>query len=228
MTFIMMPEDDGNEPDADQYLQRQSQQKPGHQRSAFYAFVGDLDSKLENMMTITKGAPLLKELPPDYWGMDPAQPTTRDVMLAALERVCARTGTKLGKLPEKVTIATGSVSGTRNGISGDWPDTHNREVVGDSPTLSQLHEGSKLEVLLLDGDVIPTLSTKAMTLILAQCMMWVDTKILMQQAEEKGYSKKAQTPKTIAEMHEMALEARKVFRPDRFEDPSYQPTLSCL
>ena len=59
-------------------------------------------------------------------------------------------------------------------------------------------------------------------------MMWVDTKALAEQAQEKGFSKKAQTPKTIAQMHEMALEARKAFRPDRFEDPSYQPTLSCL
>jgi hypothetical protein len=65
-------------------------------------------------------------------------------------------------------------------------------------------------------------------LIIAQCMMWVDTKALYEQAQEKGFSKKAQTPKTIAKMHEMALEARAAFRPDRFEDPSYQPTLSCL
>ena len=188
-----------------------------------------MDPKLENMMTIMKGAPLLQELPPDYWGMNPAQPTTRDVMLAALERVCARTGTMLGTLPEKVTIFTASVKDTRDGANGDWPDTYNREVVGDSPTLSQLHEGAKLDVPLLDGDLIPTLSTQAMTMILAQCMMWLDTKALMQQAEDRGYSKGAKTPKTIAEMHAMALEAREVFRPDRFEDPDYQPTLSsCL
>jgi len=229
VTCIMMPEDDDKEPDVDSYLQRQNRQKPGHQRSAFYAFVGEVDPKLENMMTIMKGAPLLQELPPDYWGMNPAQPTTRDVMLAALERVCARTGTKLGALPEKVTIFTGSVSDTRNGIDGDWPDTYNREVVGDSPTLSQLHEGAKLDVLLPDGDLIPTLSTQAMTMILAQCMMWLDTKALMQQAEDRGYSKSAKTPKTIAQMHAMALEAREVFRPERFEDPNYQPKMSsCL
>jgi hypothetical protein len=189
--------------------------------------VGHLDPTLENMMTIMKGAPLLKELPAEYWGMDPAQPTTRDVMLDALERVCVRTGAKLGTLPEKVTIATGSVTKTRNGINGDWPDTHNRVIAGDSPTLSQLHEGTKLDVLLLDGDLIPTLSTKAMHLIVAQCMMWLDTKALYEQAQQK-FSKKAQTPKTIMRMHEMALEAREAFRPDRFEDPSYQPTLSSL
>jgi hypothetical protein len=95
--------------------------------------------------------------------------------------------------------------------------------------LSQLHEGAKLDVLLLDGDLIPTLSTQAMTMILAQCMMWLDTKALMQQAEDRGYSKSAKTPKTIAQMHAMALEAREVFRPDRFEDPEYQPKMSsCL
>jgi hypothetical protein len=212
-------------------LQRQNQQKPGHQRAAFYAFVGDVDAKMENMMTIMKGAPLLQELPPSYWGMDTSKHSTRDVMLAALERVCKRTGDKLGTLPEKTTIFTASVLETRNGVNNDknWPDTYNREVVGDSPTLSQLHEGAKLDVLLLDGDLIPTLSPLAMQMILAQCMMFLDTKALMEQAEERGYSKSAKTPKTIAQMHAMALEAREVFRPERFEDPNYQPKMSsCL
>ena len=82
-------------------------------------------------------------------------------------------------------------------------------------------------MLLLDGDLIPVLSTKAMHLIVAQCMMWLDTKALYAQAKKK-YSAKAQTPKTVLRMHEMALEAREVFRPGRFEDPNYQPTLSSL
>jgi hypothetical protein len=231
VTCIMMPEDDDKEPDVDAYLQRQNQQKPGHQRAAFYAFVGDVDAKMENMMTIMKGAPLLMELPPSYWGMDTSKHSTRDVMLAALERVCKRTGDKLGTLPEKTTIYTASVLETRDGVNHDknWPDTYNREVVGDSPTLSQLHEGAKLDVLLLDGDLIPTLSPQAMHMILAQCMMFLDTKALMTQAAERGYGKSAKTPKTIAQMHEMALEAREVFRPELFEDPAYQPRMSsCL
>ena len=108
--------------------------------------------------------------------MDAALPVTLEVMLGALEKVCARTGAQLGTLPEKVTINTGSVGRTRNGTDGDYPDTWNREIVGDSPTLSQLHEGTKLEVLLLDGDLIPVLSKRAATMIVAQYAMWLDTK----------------------------------------------------
>jgi hypothetical protein len=60
-------------------------------------------------------------------------------------------------------------------------------------------------------------------------MMFLDTKALMTQAAERGYGKSAKTPKTIAQMHEMALEAREVFRPELFEDPNYQPRMSsCL
>jgi hypothetical protein len=231
VSCIMMPEDDAQEPDADAYMKRMNHQKPGHKRAAFYAFVGDVNPKLENMMTIMKGAPLLLELPPDYWGMDTSQHTTRDVMLEALERVCKRTGDKLSTLPEKTTIYTASVENTRDGVDHDknWPETWDREIVGDSPTLSQLHEGTKMDVLLLDGDLMPTLSDHAMYMILAQCMMFMDTKALIAQAEEKGYGKSAKTPKTIAQMHEMALQAREVLRPELFKDPNYQPKMnSCL
>jgi hypothetical protein len=93
--------------------------------------------------------------------------------------------------------------------------------------LSQLHEGTKLEVLLLDGDLIPVLSKRAATMIVAQCAMWLDTKKMHAQAQET-YSKKAQTPKTILRLHQLALEAREVFKPGRFEDPDYQPSLSSL
>ena len=231
VSCIMMPEDDAQEPDADAYMKRLNQQKPGHQRAAFYAFVGDVNPKMENMMTIMKGAPLLMELPPSYWGMDSSKHSTRDVMLEALERVCKRTGDKLGTLPEKTTIYTASVMNTRDGVDHDknWPETWDREIVGDSPTLSQLHEGTKMDVLLLDGDLMPTLSDHAMYMILAQCMMFLDTKALIAQAEERGYGKSAKTPKTIAQMHEMALQAREVLRPELFKDPAYQPKMSsCL
>ena len=218
--------DDG-EVDPTLYVQRQAQRKAGQVRAPFYAYVGELDPTLENMINIMKGAPLLDELPASYWDLDAHLPVTLDVMLGALERVCARTGAELGKLPEKVTITTGSVSGTRNGINGDYPDTWNRKIVGDSPTLSQPHEGTKLEVLLLDGDLIPVLSKRAATMIVAQCAMWLDTET-MYELERAKYSKSAKTPKTALRLHQLALEAREVFRPGRFEDPDYQPSLSSL
>jgi len=225
VSVCQIPDDGDVDPTL--YLQRQAQRKAGQVRAPFYAYVGELDATLENMINIMKGAPLLAELPVEYWGMDPAQPVTLEVMLGALEKVCARTGAQLGTLPEKVTIRTGSVSRTRNGIKGDHPDTWNRDIVGDSPTLSQLHEGTKLDVLLLDGDLIPVLSQRAATMIVAQCAMWLDTKKMYEQAKAK-YSAKAQTPKTIFRLHQLALEAREVFKPGRFEDPDYQPNLSNL
>ena len=76
---------------------------------------------------------------------------------------------------------------------------------------------------------MPTLSDNALYTILAQCLMFMDTKALMTQAEEKGYGKSAKTPKTIAQMHEMALQARDELRPELFQDPAYQPKMSsCL
>ena len=64
-------------------------------------------------------------------------------------------------------------------------------------------------------------------MIVAQCAMWLDTKAMHEQAKAK-YSAKAQTPKTIYRLHQLALEAREVFRPGRFEDPDYQPKMSNL
>ena len=73
---------------------------------------------------------------------------------------------------------------------------------------------------------MPTQSDNALYTILAQCLMFMDTKALMTQAEEKGYGKAAKTPKTIAQMHEMALQAREVLRPELFKDPNYQPKMN--
>ena len=126
-----------------------------------------------------------------------------------------------------VTMRSAPASESRTSPSGTgrWAESWEKEIVGDSVALSQLHEGAKMEVLLLDGDAIPTLSDYGAARAVSLCAMWLDTYELHCRTKAQ-FGPKAKTPKTAWDLHELALEARRIYDPRLFADPNYKPTPS--